>query len=868
MTIGQYQRMKEVLETAWGLDIEARSAHVNQACAGDPELRRLVEKMLMADEEAGNSMELSVLDLAAAGLTESAEDSDLTGARIGSYTITGLIGKGGMGAVYRPVREDDFRMEAAIKLLKRGTDTDAAMGRFRAERQILAGLQHPNVARLLDGGATDSGLPYLVMEYVDGTPLLEYAKPLPVGRRLELFRPVCAAVQYAHEKHIVHRDIKPANILVTRDGIPKLLDFGIAKLLDPTAEGITAALTMTGVRLMTPEYASPEQVRGERITTASDVFSLGAVLYELLTGERAHQIHSYSADEIAKEICEREPKRPSSVVKELDQDLDNIVLQALRKEPARRYASAQDLSDDIDRFLIDLPIRARKESVTYRGRKFLKRNRAVMAAAGASALVVATLFIVGIFSNLRPSAATTRGARSIAVLPLENLSNDPRQAPFADGIAETLGEVLGKAKSLRVISRESVMRYKNIHQPAEAIARDLNVTALVEGSVQRSGDRVHVKLQLKTGAMNRVVWAQLYDRDLKDVPALEIDAAKSIIREMKIPLTAEEDTLISQTRPVSRQAYEAYLKGRYQYSKATFEEEEKGLQYFKEATEIDPSYAPAWAGLAEAYYTMSSVYMPAREAMPRVKAAAIRALSLDPNLAEGYVELAHVQGPYEWDWPSAEKTFQRAIQLNPSSRDAHMYYGWHLAEQGRMDDAIREVSESVRIDPLPAFMATHLGWMHYMARHTDQAIAQFRKILEREPNMPMTRFSLGQAYVQKRLYAQAIDEFQAARSSGFDEAACLALVGHAYAVSGRTEQAKRILQKLLKSPPGHYLDPLTVATIYVGLGDADRAFEWLERALEDRSETLLFLKVEPRFDPLRADPRFKSLVHRLGLPLT
>jgi serine/threonine-protein kinase len=265
---------------------------------------------------------------------------------------------------------------------------------------------------------------------------------------------------------------------------------------------------------------------------------------------------------------------------------------------------------------------------------------------------------------------------------------------------------------------------------------------------------------------------------------------------------------------------------------------------------------------------MSSVYMPAREAMPKVKAAAMRALSLDPNLADGYVTLAHVQGPYEWDWPAAEKTFQRAIQLNPSSRDAHMYYGWQLAEQGRMDDAIREVSEAVRIDPLPAFMATHLGWMYYMARRTDQAIAQFRKILEREPNMPMTRFSLGQAYVQKKRYVEAINEFQGARAAGFDEAACLSLMGHAYAVSGRTGQARSILEKLLKSSPGHYVDPLTVATIYIGLGDADRAFEWLNRALEDRSETLLFLKVEPRFDSLRADPRFKNLVHRLGLPIT
>jgi serine/threonine-protein kinase len=257
---------------------------------------------------------------------------DLAGTRVGKYTIHGLVGKGGMGAVYRATREDDFRMEVAIKLLKRGTDTDATLERFRSERQILAGLQHPNIARLIDGGTTDAGLPYLVMEYVDGLPLLQHAAPLPVRRRLELFRAVCHAVQYAHEKRIIHRDIKPANILVTPGGVPKLLDFGIAKLVDPAVEA-ASALTLTGMRLMTPDYASPEQVRGQQITPATDVYSLGAVLYELLTGERAHRIQSLSASEIEREICTCEPTKPSALAKELDSDLDNIVLKALRKEP-------------------------------------------------------------------------------------------------------------------------------------------------------------------------------------------------------------------------------------------------------------------------------------------------------------------------------------------------------------------------------------------------------------------------------------------------------------------------------------------------------------------------------------------------------
>jgi serine/threonine-protein kinase len=410
VTPERWQQVKNLLEAAWERDASERGWFLDQARADDPELRSHVEALLASDDEHGveflaapamDQVEIGKATLARAieQLPNTSEGSDLAGTRVGRYTIQDLIGKGGMGAVYRAVREDDFRMQVAIKLLKRGTDTEA-LGRFRAERQILAGLQHPNIARLLDGGATETGLPYFVMEYVDGTPLPEYAAALPVRQRLELFRSVCSAVQYAHQNLIVHRDIKPANILVTRQGAPKLLDFGIAKLLDPMADGSTTGLTAAGARLMTPGYASPEQVLGQPVTKATDIYSLGAVLYELLTGQRAHPIEEYSADAIEKEICTHDPPKPSSVVKELDPALDNIVLMALRKEPDRRYASVEQFSEDLDRFLQNRPVLARKESLTYRGRKFLKRNRVpAMAAAFGMVLVLGLMAGLGRFGG-------------------------------------------------------------------------------------------------------------------------------------------------------------------------------------------------------------------------------------------------------------------------------------------------------------------------------------------------------------------------------------------------------------------------------------------------------------------------------------
>jgi serine/threonine protein kinase/tetratricopeptide (TPR) repeat protein len=870
VTPERWQQINRVLDEAWERDSTERGAFLDEIGAHDPELRAKVEELLAADANPGEFLVAAPVGLAKirqAALGQAidgcsmdvSESSNLAGTRVGRYTIQGLIGRGGMGDVYRAVREYDFRMQVAIKLLKRGTDTEAALVRFRAERQILAGLQHPNIAHMLDGGATEAGLPYFVMEYVDGTPFLEYGAPLPVRQRLGLFRQVCSAVQYAHENLIVHRDIKPANILVTTDGVPKLLDFGIAKLLDPATDGATAASTTAGVRLLTPDYASPEQVLGKPITPATDVYSLGTVLYELLTGERAHRITSYSAGEIEREVL-REPKRPSAVVKDLDADLDNIVLKALRREPERRYASVQDLSDDLERFLKDLPVRARRETAIYRSRKFVKRNRALTAALAVGVLGVA-VFLTGLVRISMPDGATPT-VRTIAVLPLEDLSHDPGQQPFTDGITDTLIGDLGKVSSLRVISRDSVMRYKDVRKTVAAIARELNVNALVSGSVQRSENRVQVSLQLKTGPMDRVLWTETYDRDLRDVNALQSDAAKAIAREIQIRLTPQEEALVSPARPVSQPAYEAYLKGQYELYKHTTSGFRKSIEHFKEAIDIDSAYAPAWAALADGYYELSGLTLPPSEAIPKAKAAALKALAIDPTLAEPQVTLAQIQSQCEWDWANAEARYHRLLKLNPSHAPGHAYYAWYLAEQGRTGEAIKEATEAYRLDPLQPIRATNLAWFYYLARRHDEAIAQFRKILELDPDLTTARYSLGNAYLAKRMFEPAIAELLKAHAINDSSA----FLGYAYAISGKREEARRFLQRLAELSRHQYVDPIGFGTIYLGLGENDRAFGWFEKAFQDRSEDLLLLKVDPRMDSARSDPRYKSLVRRIGLP--
>ena len=895
MTPGAWEHIKELFEAALEREGSERDAFVKEACERNAQAGEELKRLLTEHERAGSFLEErhNLLDLTVTGPLERTKAAEATQVRrIGPYRTLREIGHGGMGTVYLAERADgQYQKRVAIKVVNPHLRTELILRRFRNERQVLAALDHPNIARLLDGGTTDDERPYLVMDYVEGVPLDAWcdSRRLGVRDRLRLFRKVCAAVQYAHDKDVIHRDIKPTNILVTTEGTPQLMDFGIAKVLSREISAETLETTI-GSMPMTPEYASPEQVRGERVGPGSDLYALGVVLYQLLTGQLPYASQAHDLNEMAQLICEQEPVKPSAAAslntvselrgesahglrRLLAGDLDKVVLKALRKEPERRYTSVAQFSDDIERFLNDLPVRARRETLSYRGLKFLTRNRVpAFAAVLAAGLAIATVIGFSKFpgsaerrSSAQNLAKDSIGARSVAVLPLENISHDPEQEPFADGMTDALIGNLAKIRSLRVISRDSVMRYKGNTIPPAQMAQELNTDAVVRGSVLHMASSLRISLQLNMGAMDRIRWSKTYVRELRDVSAVQDEITKDLAREMQTRLTSQEEARLSSAAPVNRAAYDAYLKGRYFVYKHSVEGFQKGLRLFEEAVDLDPGYGLPWVGIGDAYTSLSGLYLPPHEAMPKAKAAAQRALSIDDNLAEAHATLAYVQSQYEWQWEAAEKSYRRAIYLNPSYAWAHMNYSIFLMEQGRTEESIAEASEAKRVDPLTAWMGANLAWMYYFARRPDEAIRQCRTILDLEPNSVVAHNSLGLAYTQKRMFEQAIAEYRASQVLTPGQRDGTEQLAYVYAVSGKIEQARRVLESFPALSRQRYIDPYSIGLIYVGLNEVDKAFEQFEKAYQNRSEALLTLKVDPWLDSIRSDTRLQNLVRRVGL---
>jgi eukaryotic-like serine/threonine-protein kinase len=894
MTPERWQQVKELFQSVVECETSQRAAFLDEACAGDSDLRRELEILLASDKRAENFLEAPVASLRTDQPTES-----LVRRRIGPYQIRREIARGGMGAVYLAERADDqFQKQVAIKVVKRGMDSDAILRRFRNEQKILANLDHPNIARLIDGGTTEDGLSYFIMDYVEGLPIDGYCDThqLPTPERLKLFRTVCSAVEYAHQHHVVHRDLKPRNILVTGDGVPRLLDFGIAKVLNPDEVSQTTGLS-GALRLMTPRYASPEQVRGEPVTPASDVYSLGVILYELLTGHHPYRLQSLTPQEIERVIREEEPEKPSAAIhrvedvpgadgvaritltpesvsktregepeklrRRLTGDLDNIALMALRKEPERRYASPAQLSEDIRRHLEGRPVLARNDTLVYRSAKFIKRNKAVLIA------LLVVMIVVGLINAglyLLRDRTIGKAINSVAVLPLKNLSGDPEQEYFADGMTEALITDLGKIGALRVTSRTSVMRYKEDRKPLPEIARQLKVDGVVEGSVLRSGDRVRITAQLIEAATDQHLWSRSYERDLRDVLALQSEVAQAIAQEIKIKLTPQEQTRLASARPVHREAYDAYLKGHYFWNKGTEEARKRSVDYFNQSIEKDPSYAPAYAGLAESFLALQvhGTWSP-REFLPKAKAAAMRAVELDDTLAEARTALGHVKYRYERDLVGAEREYRRAIDINPRYADAHVWYGYLLAAIGQRDASIAEMKQALELEPLSLMIHHHLTWAFYYTGQYDEAIEQARKVIEMDPNFSPGHLNLGIACERKGMYKEAIAELEKAVYLSREPQAMAAL-GHAYAVSGRKKQAEKMLGQLRELSKRRHVSPRFIALIYVGLGEKEQALEWLHKAYEQYSHGLNILRADSRFDGLRSDPRFADLLRRLGLP--
>lgn len=866
MTPERWQRVKALLDSALQHPAEQRAAFLSAACAGDATLRKEVESLVASGDRAQDFLEASMPASYGSPARHPPE-------RVGPYRLLSEIAHGGMGAVYLAERTDDYRKRVAVKLLRSEIGSESVVRRFRQERQILAGLDHPAIARLLDGGTTEDGVPYFVMEHVEGMPVDEYcdSRGLSVRERLGLFQTVCSAVSYAHGKQVVHRDLKPGNILVTADGTPKLLDFGIAKLL---ASGLAETdATTTGLRLMTPAYASPEQVRGDPITVATDVYALGVLLYWLLTGHSPYQVNAEMSHQLARAICEQEPQAPSTCLgrrdgRRLARDLDAITLKALRKEPHRRYASVDEVSDDIRRHLEGRPVTARRGALTYRAGKFVRRKAAAIGAGSAIAvLAVAVGLLILRQTERHPDLATPGRIGSLAVLPLDNLSGDPEQEYLADGLTEALITDLSKIGSLRVISRTSIMRYKGAHKPLPEIARELGVQVVLEGSVQRSTDRVRINVQLIDAPADRHLWSERYERAFRDVLSLQSEIAAAVSREVRVTLTSDERARLARARPIDPWAHELYLKGRFLWNRQTPEALQMALKHYQEAVRADPAYAAAYAGIADTYGTLGTTpqgALAAREAMANAREAALKALALDDELAEAHATLAWVRYRHDWDWEDAEREFRRAIQLDPGNSRGHQRYSNFLATMGRQEESLAEAERGIEVDPLSPLIQWNKVVALFAARRFDEAMAQAQRVLELDPSYMEAHRLIGEVHAYRGRVREAAEALE--RGGIASRPFVLACLGVAHAHAGQRKEARRVLERLRTASASRYVPPIAFVIVHAALGENEAAFEWLDRAYAERSDFMVWLKVHAAFDPLHADPRFGALLRRVGFP--
>ena len=800
-----------------------------------------------------------------AGVTASLHGEDaLLGQTLSHYRITEKIGAGGMGDVYR-AHDEHLDREVAIKVLRPGTLTDEhSRKRFHKEALALSRLSHPHIATI-HGFDTQQGTDFLVMEYIPGVSLSEKLAggPLPEKEVLRLGVQLAEGLSAAHEHGVVHRDLKPGNLRVTGDGWLKILDFGLAKLRHPVAEsGATESLTETQATAGTVPYMAPEQLLGGEIDARTDIHAAGAVLYEMATGRRPFA--EVERLQLVGAILHKTPPPPSAVNPAVSAELDRIIGKCLEKEPGNRYQSARELAIDLRR--LQAPARTSETVSIVAGKKW-ERWKLGAAVAAVSALVAMVIgFNAGRIRErfARPPSAPIQ---SIAVLPLANLSHDPEQEYFADGMTEALITELSQISSLKVISRTSVMHYKGSSEPLPQVARELNVNGIVEGSVLRSGDRVRITAQLIQAPSDTHLWAKSYERDLRDVLRLQSEVAQAIANEIKAKVTPQEQARLARAHLINPEAHEAYLNGRYYWNLRTEEGLKKSIRHFQVAIEKDPGYALAYAGLADSYVVLAEwALMASKEAFPRAKAAALKALEMDETLAEAHVSLGAVRSDHDWDWVGADKEYKRGIELNPGYATGHQWYAEYLSAMGRHNEAIAEIKRAQELDPLSLMINAVGGYVFIYARRYDEAIAQCRRTLELNAGFYPAHLYLGWAYQGQKLYGQAISEYQKAIALEEDNPTLAEGLAWCYAASGKRTEALKIISTLNALSRRKYVSPYGMAEIYVALGDFDQGLAWLERAYEEHSWELAFLKVSPVFDPLRSDARFKDLVRRMNFP--